>query len=281
MPPSRIRSPFSVPQPERLHLARPPLASVLAQIKFPRPTASQTGAWTERLAGALACDYPEMNDFQEMAITVTSEGQVQSAGAGNGQQFHTADREWHVSIGSSLVTLQATKYPGSDEFMLRLETVLAAFQQVARPTRVERVGFRYTNCVELEGSIPLEQWVRKEYLGALLGPYSQDDPRLVHSLSQTVFDFGSAQPVPGPAQVLDGLQVQWGQLPPGAVLDHSIPPLAVATWVLDLDAFVHLPQAPFELGDILDHANGMARRAYGYFRWVVTEAFLDWFGAVR
>jgi uncharacterized protein (TIGR04255 family) len=47
--------------------------------------------------------------------------------------------------------------------------------------------------------------------------------------------------------------------------------------VLDLDAFRE-GERPFEPGAIVAEAQALAERAYGFYRWSVTDAFLTRFG---
>ncbi|MDR1448722.1 MAG: TIGR04255 family protein [Propionibacteriaceae bacterium] len=277
---SEVSAPFRQPRPTKIHLANPPLASVLTQARFPQLTAAQTPSWAERLAMALAPNYPEMNDGNEMSVTIAPDGQVQQTQAGNVKQFHTKDRAWHLSVAPNFITLQSTAYPGRVEFMERFEAVLRVFIGIAQPTRVERLGFRYTNRVVPVPVETLAGWIRPEFLGPINGAPAVAGPRLVHALSQAIFSFDN----PGTSnQVQDGMQVQWGILPAGAVLDPAITPTPAGepAWILDLDAFRHFPNTVFDLAAVLNNTQEMASRAYDYFRWIVTDAFLDHYGAER
>jgi uncharacterized protein (TIGR04255 family) len=74
------------------------------------------------------------------------------------------------------------------------------------------------------------------------------------------------------------LRVRWGWLPAGVALDpNGLEPVDEPSWVLDLDAFRE-GERPFEPGAIVAEAQALAERAYGFYRWSVTDAFLTRFG---
>jgi uncharacterized protein (TIGR04255 family) len=78
----------------------------------------------------------------------------------------------------------------------------------------------------------------------------------------------------------NGLQARWGALQPGVVLDPSLPAASEPSWVLDLDAFQQEALA-FDPEGLAGRVRAMSERAYRFFRWSVTDAFLTRFGAKR
>ena len=57
-----------------------------------------------------------------------------------------------------------------------------------------------------------------------------------------------------------------------------MPPLDSESWILDLDTFSEAA-ANFDPDEIAAAALRLAKRGYAFFRWSVTQQFLDTFGA--
>jgi uncharacterized protein (TIGR04255 family) len=89
---------------------------------------------------------------------------------------------------------------------------------------------------------------------------------VVQSVTETLYEIDE-----------DRLLARWAQLPAGAVVDPALDALASESWILDLDSFSEV-ETPFTSGDICKSAFRLAGRGYTFFRWSVTNAFLDTFG---
>jgi uncharacterized protein (TIGR04255 family) len=71
---------------------------------------------------------------------------------------------------------------------------------------------------------------------------------------------------------------RWGRLPPGATVDPAVIEAAPEkSWILDLDMF-SASSAPFAVDRVIDDGTRYAERIYTFFRWAVTDAFLQRYG---
>jgi len=269
-----LSSPFGDEEVEEVALPDAPLARVVAQIRYRRLSVLATdNGGANAVAAALRQAYPLLNEAQEVAVTITPEGVSQAPGGGRLWQLRSVDLNWQVSFGPEFVSLDTSTYTGREDFMARLKTVLTCFADTIAPPFAERIGVRYINRIENVDVDELKELVRPEVLGGLAVPMRT--VTLTHSLSEALYNL-RPDILPG-GVVMDGLQARWGVLPPGAVLDPTLPPVPTPSWVLDLDSF-RVGKADIAADAIADEVRNLAERAYRYFRWVVTPAFLTRFG---
>ncbi len=269
-----LSSPFGDEEVEDVFLPDAPLARVVAQIRYPRLSVLATDdAGANAIAAALRDTYPLLNEAQEVSVTITPEGVSQAPGGGRLWQLRSVDLDWQVSFGPEFVSLDTSAYTSRENFTARLEAVLTCFADKIAPPFAERIGVRYINRVENATVDELKELVRPEVLGGLAVP--MHTVTMAHSLSEALYNL-RPDILKGGA-VMDGLQARWGVLPPGAVLDPTLPPVPTSSWVLDLDSF-RVGKADFAADAIAGEVRNLAERAYRYFRWVVTPTFLTRFG---
>lgn len=264
-----MESPFGDEQVAEVPLKTAPLVRVLSQIRFPRLAALATREDSANaFAAAMAVDYPILTEQREVAVTITPEGATQSPGGARVWQLRSADEAWQVSFTDSFLAVDTSAYTSREDFRDRVVEVWGRFVEVVAPPFIERVGVRYVNRVDDPATLAdLAALVRQEALGgatlALNGGV-----QLSHSMHEALYNLDA----------LNGLQARWGILPPGAVLDPTLQPVQTVSWVLDLDAF-RLGRGGTSTEDVAGPVEQLAERAYRYFRWVVTSAFLERFGA--
>lgn len=78
-----------------------------------------------------------------------------------------------------------------------------------------------------------------------------------------------------------GIIARWGTLPPHGTHDPNVMvPAATPSWFLDIDAFAAPgePNADMDVEAICQSAQALAKRSYAFFRWAVTERFLQVYG---
>jgi uncharacterized protein (TIGR04255 family) len=268
--------PFSDAHIDDVRLTKAPLARVLAQLRFPGPISSLrygSDADIASLAGPLSgIGYPFLEEGHQLVLQVTPDG-VTPHEAGKLWTFRSGDKSWHVTLTPEFVTLDTSAYTDRDEFLTRLSSLVGVLAAAVELQGVSRVGYRYINQVKGLSTAELRSIMRNELLGALAVP--EGDARLIDGISEATF---SLDPVDMPGGVADGLQARWGKLPPGVVLDASMPPTPEATWLLDIDSFRQVNLA-FDEGPIIGQVKDLSVRAYRFFRWVTTPAFLTRFGA--
>jgi uncharacterized protein (TIGR04255 family) len=265
--PGTADHPFTGPPVETIPLDPPPLARVLAQIRF----SPVLGVAEETLAGRvqqhLRDEYPFVRGEVEFAVAFAAGVEApQAATPTRLWRFQGADEAWRVTLASNFVALETTQYEGHEVFFERLKRVLAVVDDIVAPPRVERTGVRYIQRLTEPGDLErLGEYVRPEILGAC----SVDDhgARIALCLTQTQALFEEVH-----------LTARWGVLPPKVGVDPAIDPVDTASWVMDIDVFDELRER-FDPETLTQRALDHSRRQYRFFRWAVEPAFLLRFGA--
>lgn len=272
MPTFDDAGPFSDVPIDDVRLTNAPLVTVLAQLRFPGPLGVLLGEDpVARFAGAFADEgYPLVERGQQVNLEISPQG-VKTLPVGNRWTLLTADRRWQVSLTPEFVTLSTGSYTHRDDFLQRVIRVVDVLSASLPVPGVSRVGYRYINRIAGLSQEEIQPLFREALHGGLAVP--EGDAHLYGSVSETTFSFDA---VDSPTGVRDGLLARWGHLQPGFVLDPSVPPVDVSSWVLDMDAFRHT-EITFDRDSVAAQVADMSVRAYRFFRWVVTPAFLDRF----
>lgn len=271
--------PFSSEQIDEVPLAHAPLVRVLAQLRFPGAisTLKYGSSAIERLAAPLTnIGYPLLEEEQQVTLQITADG-VTQVPAGRLWSFRSGDQAWQINLSPEFITLHTSAYGGRDDFVARLESLLEVVSGVMAPPGVNRIGFRYINQIAPATPEDIASLIRPQLLGGLAVP--QGSARLAASLSEAMFSFDAGSTA-APGAIGDGLQARWGLLAGGVTLEPSLRPADVPSWVLDLDSFRHSNEA-FESAALARGVHTLSMRAYRFFRWAVTEAFLERFGATK
>ncbi|MBJ6616165.1 TIGR04255 family protein [Streptomyces sp. I3(2020)] len=239
---------------------------VLAQVRFPQ-LASMAGGEVERaFARAMASEFPLAQKGQSFNVVVTQQGVTQEPAQGNILQLRTIDESWVLTLTPGALSIETTTYPGRQKFCEHFLRALERFAELAAPPYFERVGVRYVNRISDPAILQdLDKLVRPEVLGSATIPLPEGF-NLSHCLSDNAFNWQGG-----------GLQAKWGKLPPNVQLDVALPAVNTPNWLLDLDSFSIGKLDPSTSKQTL---NNLAGRAYDFFRWAVTEKFLDAFGRV-
>jgi uncharacterized protein (TIGR04255 family) len=181
-------------------------------------------------------------------------------------RFTSLDEKWRVSLASNFVAIETTAYESRRDLLERLEEVVRALEIHVAPKMVDRLGVRYIDRIRGKALSDVERFVRREMLGVVVTPVAQ---HVSHSLSESLFFLPDHS-----TQLL----ARWGLLPANFTMDPSaIEPIEERSWILDLDTFSSEPR-PFESSSILADVQAHAERVYTFFRWVVTDEFLRFFG---
>jgi uncharacterized protein (TIGR04255 family) len=264
-----LGGPFGDETPGDVPLPHAPLIRTLAQIRFPTFSAfmSDEDGVAKRFAAALATEYPLFQVGNEISVTITPEGATQQPGSARIWKLGSADGSWHVTLSHTFLSLDTSAYTRRSDFATKLAEAWSAFTAVARPPFVERLGVRYVNrLAEPDQLARLAQLVRAEVLGVV--GVSDASSQLLSGFSEAHFklDDGSS------------LQARWGLLPGGMLHDPTLPPVQSPSWLLDLDAFHEWLPAENPGDDVADASADLSLRAYQFFRWAVTDRFLEEFG---
>ncbi len=260
---TKIPPPFSGAPPDEVALSRAPLVRVLGQIMFPIIAKLAQQDEIAAFQDQIRASYPLLNPEQVHHIEITP-GAEPRVRADVIWRFASADRVWRVSLSTSFVSLETTAYTSRQEFVERLTAVARALEATVDPKLVLRVGVRYINRIEGEALALLPKLIKSEVLGVLQTPFKD---AAQHLITESLLRTEEGQ-----------LLARWGSLPAGATVDpQALDPIATPSWILDLDLFA-MEQEPFAADAIGARVLAFARRHYSVFRFVVTPAFLTYYG---
>lgn len=241
---------------EEVPLHEPPLALVVAQVRFSRTPglADDNG---EKAIAALLADFPVRNNEQGVITLLDDPSQRREF---LNRAFATADSATKVVVGDAFVSVATTRYEGRRWFLARLREALAAVAQVDAPPQVQRVGVRYVNRLHGDLLSEVTTLVRPEMLGGIPGNVIP-----VQQVTQSMFRINDYD-----------LFVRTALLPPDQVTDPSIAPVPSRSWVLDTDAALETPTR-FDVDTLTATATELADLCHSTFRWAVTDKFLATF----
>lgn len=265
-----VASPFAEEPLAEVPLTESPLVSVLFQVRLPMSASRlQQSLMSNQLQAELADEYPFAAQ-QESFNFLVQPGQPPVPQQGPPTWvLQNETQDWVCSVSADSVGLTATSYTSRQDFIDRAARLLTAVEKLAKPPRASRVGVRYLNRV-LNPTSSDTDWIQTLASGArgiLADVQPAHRKNVVNSLSQVLYQWPSSG---------KRLQCRWGILPPDAVVDASMPPVAVESWILDIDSFTE-GDHPFEGAGLASTIEDLASRAYRFFRWVVTPESLERF----
>lgn len=136
------------------------------------------------------------------------------------------------------------------------------------PSLVERVGFRYVDRLQSDEYLnSLAQLIQPELLNVL-------QPNLTSKIDISMTEVTST--------TAEGkLIARYGLAPAGYSHEPEVaPPVDERSWVLDVDSYsTNCAGQEFNVQTLHDELDKVAARAYAFFRWSITEEFLERFGA--
>jgi len=243
--------------------------NVIAQVRFPPVMKIESDpGFVAPFQEAIRKDYPILRPERQLGVLIGSGG-VQPQDAGTLWRFETKDPEaWQVTLAPTFVALSAKRYTRRSDLLARFTVVLHALESWLSPNVCDRIGVRYVDRVSGDGLAHLSKLVRPEVLGVAGDEEAMGQVEVVHALSDSLFRLEDSSELRG----------RWGTLPSGATYDPGIEPARTPSWVLDLDHYTS-KQEDFDLAVIGGKINEFCDRIYTFFRWVVTDDFLNEFGA--
>jgi uncharacterized protein (TIGR04255 family) len=265
--PGTADRPFGAEPVQAIPLEPPPLARVVAQVRF----SPVLGVADERMAGlvqqSLRDDYPLVSAEVEFAISLQFGPAVNPAPSPSRiWRYQDGDECWRVSLSSNFVALECSAYPGHEIFYERFERVLTTIGEIVDPSQVERTGVRYVQrLIEPNDLARISEFVRPEMVGVCSVPDARAHMTLCLTQTQASMDHVK-------------LSARWGLLPPDTTIDPIITAADAASWIMDIDVFDELRE-PFDAEVLAQRALHHSRHQYRFFRWAVEPAFLLRFGA--
>lgn len=257
--------PLTGPPPDEIPLPRAPLVLVIGQVRFPTLLAvrnqDRLGAFQELIRD----QYPYLEREEIPALT-------SPPGAADGRidsllhwRFWDETRRWRATLNQEFFALESLVYSSRDDFLGRMEEIANAFFTVFKPSHSSRLGLRYIDQLAGVDATELPGLLKPEVLGALSALKGCAPEHLVTQLAVNAH--------PG------RLVARWGVLPKGSTPDGAIVlPSTDSCWIIDLDVSV-TEAARFNVSEIVQKSRLCAERIYAVFRWMVTERFLQRYGA--
>jgi uncharacterized protein (TIGR04255 family) len=255
-----IADPFAGPPAKEVPLTKAPLERVIAVVHFPLVLTVDRGETVAPFQADLRKRYPVLQEEKAILLTPGSGPQSPPQSV---WRFADEEKAWRVSLSRSFCAIETSRYSSRGDFMARFREVLAALGRHITPTRIDRLGLRYVDRIRGGAVEDLAALVRDEMRGVVTSAVSR---YCTHSLTESAFEVDGAR-----------LLARWGLLPAGSTIDESIPPVDERTWILDLDRVVVGPIA-FDVDAVTELVRSSAEQIYKFFRWAVTDKFVERFG---
>jgi len=247
--------------PDRIQLDPDPLVRVVAQVRFAPVLSVREQGFVAPFQEAIRGTYPLANKEMQQQVAPGAQGMLQVAESVL-WRFSDASDTWQVTLSEDFVSLDCSDYTDREDFMGRLRATLDALGTHIRPVLSSRVGVRYTDRLSDPAMLDqLREFIRPELLG--LASAELGDGDAVSELTQAEFLTDQVS-----------LRGRWGHLPSNASHDASIDPIEAPSWVLDLDVFTGAT-TPFDASQCAAEAERYASIVYGFFRWAVSDEFLE------
>lgn len=256
--------------PDRVLLGNAPLVRVLGQVKFPRIAKITDESYIADFQEAIRNEYPHFQSETVQGVDIVINGnevkprQVTTVI----WRFFDARRVLRVSLGPDAISLETASYVSRDDFLSRFEFILGKLVETIRPSLVERVGFRYVDRLQDPADLEaISELVHPELLNVL-------HSGLVQHIDISMTEIAGA--------TKEGkIIARYGLAPPKFSHDVEMaPPVDVKSWFLDVDSYsTNCEGQSFDTQMLCTELDKVAARAYAFFRWSVTEKFLERFGA--
>lgn len=263
-----MEHPFGDDYVDEIPLQPAPLVMVVAQLRFPPMVSLTSDQSVAAFQDAVRGDYPIMERQEFQPVTVTPGGSTVGSLTTN-FQFEDLDSSWKVTLAQDFLSLQTDQYTKRADFIDRLERAFIALNGVSDPSPVavfDRLGVRFVNRLLGEDATyeQLNRWLNESVFGPLvLAESLVEGQELVASVAHQQFKLGEHM-----------LNARWALLPPDGQLAPDVAPADETSWVLDIDASVD-SRAPFQPSETAAVARRCAEYAYGAFRWIMSQQFID------
>jgi uncharacterized protein (TIGR04255 family) len=263
------RGPFDDPPLDEIPLPRTPLVSVLAQVRYPKAPVLASEGGAQQILDRVRKNYPILRQVKNLSIVVDPSGSLAPQASQPSWRLASKDDRWILNVSDDSTSLLTTDYLSREDFCARLDEVFAVVQEIGAVVIYDRIGIRYTNQFSGYALDRIGDLLRGELLGTALVPLGAAT-QIELTLTDTVFQFSDNSA---------GLRVRSGLIPPNALVDPAIAPQPQKYWLLDMDSFSELG-ADFEPPALGSLTRRLATRAYQFFRWTVTDSFLDYYKSI-
>lgn len=268
--PDRPKDPLFGAIPASVPLSNAPLVRVLAQVRFTKVAKIGDENYIADFQEAIRQEYPHFHadKVRNVELIVNDGGISHKEVEATVWRFFDQQKTIRVSLNTEAISLETSLYVSRQDFLARMQTLLDALCQTINPSLVSRVGFRYVDRLTAQDDLAsLSSLIQPELLNVL-------QPNLTNhieiSMTEVVGNTKEGK-----------LIARYGMAPPNYSHEPEVaPPVQQSSWVLDVDSFSTACEGaqlnPVSLRQELDK---VAARAYAFFRWSVTNEFLNRFGA--
>ena len=257
-------NPLIAPPPKEVPLEKAPLVRVIAQVRFPIITSIENQSFIGSFQEAIRDKYPILEPEQTSSLVLGSQGWKQIDQVI--WRFGDIERNWRVSLAPDFIALETTTYTSRSDFLARLKSVLIALNKHIELKIVQRFGMRYVDRLVGQSVKDIYKLVRPEIAGVVALDFGENIHR---TINETLFI------LPGKE---DQITARWGLIPANSTFDpDAIEAVDEPSWILDLDMSLS-KERDFNVEALMSEGQGFAERIYTFFRWVVTDEFLRYFG---
>ena len=259
-------SPFLAPPPKEIPLPKAPLVRVIAQVRFPPDLRLEDLRRIGPFQDKIRSSYPELM-IEEGPLHPGPAGPPLPAQKRTTYRFLDPTGKWRASLSHDFLALETKAYGSRSDFLARLHSLLVALQEITKTETIHRTGIRYIDRVREKDLTRIRDILRPEMATEL--------NTFMHTLAQhAIHDVLLS--LPGK----EGIQLRsrWGFLPPNKTVDpNALEPVPEKSWILDTDAFKNA-KIPFNPAKISETMILLAEKSYTFFRWAVTDRFLELYG---
>lgn len=240
--------PLTVPNVDSVRYERNFIKTAVCEIRFPTLLELETKRPTD-FQKAIRKDYPHYE--QQVYENTGNEEQLRQIR----HLFYSKNRTWIVTLKSSALALETSKYTEFSDFKQRMEKLVNISRDLIDSDYFTRVGLRYIN------SIPIED-------GDIKGWLNQN---ITSDINQGVFGEPSKY-----ASVIQGYtDVGNYTLRQGFDLDKT--PNNVLEYQLDFDYF----NESVEYKDVISLIDKFNKINFNFFSWCLGEKAISWLGKGR
>ncbi|NNJ12587.1 TIGR04255 family protein [Chloroflexales bacterium ZM16-3] len=267
---------LNLPEVQHIIYDRPPLALTLCQVRFTRVLSIGDQAYVASFQDAIREHYPVVQRGTEVQFVVApAEGAVQGQAQSQHWRFSDGRDEWTVVLADDFLAIETRAYNDFQEFLGRLEVILAALIKYIRPSQLIRIGLRYIDEIRQDDSnLEWSDIIRQEMLGSLA--ISEFSSNIHLSVQEFLLRYSHNR----------GINIHHGLFPTGTTVAPPTGQLAPNTpfYLLDIDVFRDFPVAAKQAmnpDDICRHVAEYNRVVYRLFRWFVLDQYLQTLGVRR
>ncbi|WP_306149230.1 MULTISPECIES: TIGR04255 family protein [unclassified Roseibium] len=253
--------PLAGDPPKEIPLKNAPLARVLCQVQFNDVLSISDERFIAAFQEEIRQIYPVLR--KEEVEVVSLAGSRPEVKKETLWRFYDENTIWRVSLTHDFVSIETLNYSSRNDFVDRIGKVVNSAQKTIGIDPIKRIGVRYIDRILTVEPRRLQKILNQHVVGILASEFSENIDR-----SMTEFF----------AKVSNGeLIARWGFVPANSVYEQLLSPLDKKSWVLDIDVYTtpELYNGKIHSQDAVTVSRELAERAYAFFRWAVTDDFLN------